>query len=68
MLFFERLPAGETIVTYGRRAEVPGTYTALPAGLRHVLAGLRLEHAFGARGGGVGALLQKPLDGAGEGI
>jgi uncharacterized protein YfaS (alpha-2-macroglobulin family) len=29
--FFERLRAGETVVTYRLRAEVPGTYAALPA-------------------------------------
>jgi len=31
VLFFERLPRGETVVKYRLRAEVPGTYTALPA-------------------------------------
>jgi len=31
VLFFERLPQGETVVRYRLRAEVPGTYTALPA-------------------------------------
>jgi uncharacterized protein YfaS (alpha-2-macroglobulin family) len=30
-VFFERLGAGETVVTYRLRAEVPGTYAALPA-------------------------------------
>ena len=28
---FERLPRGETVMRYRLRAEVPGTYTALPA-------------------------------------
>jgi hypothetical protein len=31
VLFFERLPRGETVVKYRLRAEVPGSYTALPA-------------------------------------
>ena len=30
-VFFERLRAGETVVTYRLRAEVPGEYAALPA-------------------------------------
>jgi uncharacterized protein YfaS (alpha-2-macroglobulin family) len=30
-VFFERLAAGETVVTYRLRAEVPGEYAALPA-------------------------------------
>ena len=30
-VFFERLGAGETVVTYRLRAEVPGEYAALPA-------------------------------------
>jgi hypothetical protein len=31
VLFFERLPRGETVAKYRLRAEVPGAYTALPA-------------------------------------
>jgi uncharacterized protein YfaS (alpha-2-macroglobulin family) len=31
VLFFERLPRGETVMRYRLRAEVPGTYAALPA-------------------------------------
>jgi len=30
-VFFERLPAGETVIRYRLRAEIPGTYAALPA-------------------------------------
>jgi len=30
-ILFERLKAGKTVVAYRLRAEVPGTYTALPA-------------------------------------